>query len=386
MFVLASQISPMNTRQALRLRVVRAYQIPERSDPSKFRSKEIVFHDEETFREIKSNEGLDEKILFDVIGRVIEIHCPQEKLINGKNSRLIDFTIEDTDGIQLMCTLWDEHVSKIEAFYNSTTQEPLLVLIQFCRARVCLKSGDVKICSSYDVTQLLFNQESPPFEEFMKSISQEQTPMRSIISQSSFKECSSYSVSLSADMEVRTINDIYRDKEFGDFWVAARIVFIDDPEWYRIKVRVVDLDGNAPFLLWDRECLDLLGISADDLKDTHTKNSSRIISMHAFPVMRIITDEKIVEKHCPELIGVRDRDLSSKLELELTDEDLWDLEETDQANEAESPLQVVAQRLNAENSVENGTIKRSLIDEFSSTQSSKKSKECVVKIEKEADV
>ncbi|XP_019172999.1 PREDICTED: uncharacterized protein LOC109168430 [Ipomoea nil] len=209
MFVLASQISPMNTKQALRLRVVRAYQIPERSDPSKFRSKEVVFHDEEgsflhahipkeyvekylssfaegsdlkhvkfpmkmyrlkTFREIKSNEGLDEKILFDVIGRVIEIHCPQEKLINGKISRLIDFTIEDTDGIQLMCTLWDKHVSKIEAFYNSTTQELLLVLIQFCRARVCLKSGDVKICSSYDVTQLLFNQESPPFEEFRKKL------------------------------------------------------------------------------------------------------------------------------------------------------------------------------------------------------------------------
>ncbi|XP_019175790.1 PREDICTED: uncharacterized protein LOC109171115 [Ipomoea nil] len=188
----------------------------------------------------------------------------------------------------------------------------------------------------------------------------------------------------------------------GDFWVAARIVFIDDPEWYyascrtkgcnkklklkgkwlwcstcdrnwgdgtlryRIKVRVVDLDGNAPFLLWDRECIDLLGISADDLKDTHTKFQNYL---NAFHVMRINTDEKIVEKHAPELIGVRDRDLSSKLELELTDEDLWDLEEADQANEAESPLQVVAQRLDAENSIENGTVKRSLIDEFSSTQS-----------------
>ncbi|XP_019173595.1 PREDICTED: uncharacterized protein LOC109169187 [Ipomoea nil] len=509
----------MNTRQALRLRVVRAYQIPERNDPSKIRSKEIVFHDEEgsflhahvpkeyvekyldcfsegsvyaiknfcvitnfysyktspqkymikfnyqtmvkdlkhvkfpmkmyrlkTFKEIKSIEGLDEKHPFDVIGRVIEIHCPEEKLINGKNSRLIDFTLEDPDGIQLMCTLWDEHVSKIEAFYNSTSQEPLLVLVQFCRARVCLKSGDVKICSSYDVTQLLLNQESPPFEEFRKRTSHEQTPMRSIISQSSFKEFSSYSVALSGDMEVRTISEIYRDKEFGDFWVAARIVFIDDPEWYyascrtkgcnkklklkgkwlwcstcdrnwgdgtlryRVKVRVVDLDGNAPFLLWDRECLDLIGISVDDLKDTHTKGRKGLPKeletliglnllfriavrkeqfqnyLNAFPVMRIITDEKIVEKHAPELIQVRDRDLSSKLELELTDDDLWDIEDIDPANEAESPLQVVAQRLNEDNIIENGTVKRSLIDEFSSTQSSKKSKDSVVKIEKETDL
>ncbi|XP_019160466.1 PREDICTED: uncharacterized protein LOC109157038 [Ipomoea nil] len=305
----------------------------------------------------------------------------------------------------------------------------------------------VKICSSYDVTQLLFNQESPPFEEFRKRTSHEQTPMRSIILQSSFKECSSYSITLSGDMEVRTISEIYRDKEvFGDFWVAARIVFIDDPEWYyascrtkgcnkklklkgkwlwcstcdrnwgdgtlryRVKVRVVDLDGNAPFLLWDRECLDLIGISADDLKDTHTKGRNDLPKeletliglnllfriavrkeqfqnyLNAFPVMRIITDEKIVEKHAPELIQVRDRDLSSKLKLELTDEDLWDIEDIDQANEAESPLQVVAQRLNEDNSIENGTVKRSLIDEFSSTQSSKKSNDSVVKIEKETDL
>ncbi|XP_019179267.1 PREDICTED: uncharacterized protein LOC109174488 [Ipomoea nil] len=217
--------------------------------------------------------------------------------------------------------------------------------------------------------------------------------------------------------------------QFGDFWVAARIVFIDDPEWYyascrtkgcnkklklkgkwlwcstcdrnwgdgtlryRVKVRVVDLDGNAHFLLWDRECLDLIGISADDLKDTHTKGRKGLPKeletligqnllfriavrkeqfqnyLNAFPVMRIITDEKIVEKHAPELIQVWDRDLSSKLELELTDEDLWDIE-----------------RLNEDNSIENGTVKRSLIDEFSSTQSSKKSKDSVVKIEKETDL
>ncbi|XP_019181899.1 PREDICTED: uncharacterized protein LOC109177011 [Ipomoea nil] len=264
------------------------------------------------------------------------------------------------------------------------------------------KGEDVKICSSYDVTQLLFNQESPPFEEFRKSISHEQTPMRSIISQSSFKECSSYSVSLSGDMEIRTISEICRDKEL----LAVKLVTKGcnkklklkgkwlwcstcDRNWgdgtlrYRVKVRVVDLDGNAPFLLWDRECLDLLGVSADDLKNTHTKGRKGLPKeLETLIGLNMLFRIAIVEKHVLELIQVRDRDLSSKLELELTDEDLWDLEEDDQANEAESPLQVVAQRLNAENNIENGTVKRSPIDEFSSTQSSKKSKEAVVKIEK----
>lgn len=34
---------------------------------------------------------------------------------------------------------------------------------------------------------------------------------------------------------------------------------------YRLIVRVVGVNGNAPFLLWDRECTELLGITALEL-------------------------------------------------------------------------------------------------------------------------
>lgn len=50
-------------------------------------------------------------------------------------------------------------------------------------------------------------------------------------------------------------------------------------------------------------------------------------------------------------------------------------------NEAESPLQVVPNR-HDKDLADNATVKRALIDEFSSTQSSKKTKEHAVKLEK----
>nr|GMC49876.1 replication protein A 70 kDa DNA-binding subunit B-like [Ipomoea batatas] len=39
---------------------------------------------------------INEKELIDVIGMVVEMHSPQEKVIAGKPTRLIDFLLEDT--------------------------------------------------------------------------------------------------------------------------------------------------------------------------------------------------------------------------------------------------------------------------------------------------
>nr|GMD16177.1 replication factor A protein 1-like [Ipomoea batatas] len=101
---------------------------------------------------------------------------------------------------------------------------------------------------------------------------------------------------------------------------------------------------------------------------------------NAFPVMRIINDVDLIEKHVPELMQGKDKDHSSKLELELTEDDLWGDEDFELENEVESPLQVIGTPLSTDLN-DNATVKRSLIDEFSSTQCSKKTKEYVVKVE-----
>jgi len=53
-------------------------------------------------------------------------------LLFAKYFRLIALKIR---GNRLTCTFWDEHVAKIEPFYQSPGNEPLYVLIQFCRLK-----------------------------------------------------------------------------------------------------------------------------------------------------------------------------------------------------------------------------------------------------------
>nr|GMC71758.1 replication factor A protein 1-like [Ipomoea batatas] len=69
---------------------------------------------------------------------------------------------------------------------------------------------------------------------------------------------------------------------------------------------------------------------------------------NAFPVMRIINDVDLIEKHVPELMQGRDKDHSSKLELELTEDDLWGDEDFELENEAKSPLQVIGTPLSTD--------------------------------------
>nr|GMD88288.1 replication factor A protein 1-like [Ipomoea batatas] len=49
---------------------------------------------------------------------------------------------------------------------------------------------------------------------------------------------------------------------------------------YKIKLRVYDAKGSAPFLLWDREALELLGgITAEELKAMQPKVTILLFSL-----------------------------------------------------------------------------------------------------------
>nr|GMD00022.1 replication factor A protein 1-like [Ipomoea batatas] len=79
-----------------------------------------------------------------------------------------------------------------------------------------LVAGEVKICSSYDATKLLFNENTLEFVEFRNSLSmQQQTPLKSITSNSTFSYGTTSGV-------------------IGDFWVPCKIIGIksDPNDWY----------------------------------------------------------------------------------------------------------------------------------------------------------
>nr|GMC80018.1 replication protein A 70 kDa DNA-binding subunit A-like [Ipomoea batatas] len=96
-----------------------------------------------------------------------------------------------------------------------------------------LIAGDIKLCSSYDVTQLFINEDLPEILEFRESFKDGQTPMRSIVSMSSMSYGSAIDDFSSGQINVQTISEIYQNREYGDFWVAAKIVGIQSSwDWF----------------------------------------------------------------------------------------------------------------------------------------------------------
>ncbi|XP_019191695.1 PREDICTED: replication factor A protein 1-like [Ipomoea nil] len=328
-------------------------------------------------------------------------------------------------GNQIRCTLWDDHVGKIEPFFNASSHEPMVVILQFCRIRRDATNGEVRLCSSYDVTQVLINQQSKEFLEFRESLILRgvQTPMRSIESFPMMEQTQCNA------QDMKTISEIYQTREYGDYWVAARIVAIEDSvNWYysscrasgcnkkleskgglyyctkcekscregnlryRLKIRVADLEGNAPFLLWDRECNQLLGISVAELKSRHSNATQLIPSElqslvkqcmlfrvvvrkeqfenldNVFSVMRINTDQRLIQVHAPELLRIPDKYLSSKVDQMVEDDDFE--EEFVEVDEGENLLGVGV-ACNQDDVGDSSVVKRRLLDKSSSTQTSK---------------
>ncbi|XP_031120411.1 replication protein A 70 kDa DNA-binding subunit E-like [Ipomoea triloba] len=496
MYILATQISPMRTTCALKLRCIRTYEVRERRSSEVVKCRECVFHDIEgnvlhahiprehvvkfqnqfvegkvyclknflvvtnfytyktsnnkfmvkfnystivkqykninfprhmfrlkSFKDLKAADQVDEKELIDFIGRIVEIYSPIEKVIAGRPSRLIDFLIEDANGDEMKCTVWDDHVDKVDSWVKS-----------------CYNTGDTKISSSYDATQIFINEDIPEIHEFRERICGEKTPLRSICSMTSLSAANTLDTFNSGSMIMSTITDVYDKKQYGDYWVVAKIVGIEGGlDWcynscktqgcskkltlntkgfydcykcnrtwaegtlrYRIKVRVVDRNGNAPFLIWDRECRELIGMSAADLRDKYPQENqllpNEILSLcsmtliwkiavrkeqfdnlhNAFGVMKIINDTKLIDSYCPELLDNFDNDPTSKLE---SNDCFESDEEFLSEGEAESPLAINATVKDVVD-LDSGVVKRSLLDEFSSTKNTAKKMLLEVKLEK----
>nr|GMD76367.1 replication protein A 70 kDa DNA-binding subunit D-like [Ipomoea batatas] len=146
---------------------------------------------------------------------------------------------------------------------------------------------------------------------------QQQTPLKSITSNSTFSYGTTSGVESSTKMQITTLSEIFSKREIGDFWVPCKIIGIEsDPnDWYydscpkpncnkklelnsrmydcgkcggrfvkgtlryKLKIRVVDVNGTAPLLLWDREVLELLCLKADELKAMQPSVSSLILNL-----------------------------------------------------------------------------------------------------------
>nr|GMD98859.1 replication protein A 70 kDa DNA-binding subunit D-like [Ipomoea batatas] len=163
MFILGSDISPFNVRSAMKVRVVRAYNVPERRGSNAIRSKEVVFHNKE--------------------GTLVHAHIPKQlvpKFINDFKEGLV-WVVKNFLVITNFYTYrTTPHKYMIKFNYQTTVKQfkkidfpsQMFRLTPFQALKVegvddkLLVDGEVKLCISYDVTQVVINQQSQEFLEF----------------------------------------------------------------------------------------------------------------------------------------------------------------------------------------------------------------------------
>ncbi|XP_019190822.1 PREDICTED: uncharacterized protein LOC109185298 [Ipomoea nil] len=449
MYVPVKDIGPLDREKAIRVKCVRCYEIAENRGSTEIKSREVLVCDKEgtfihlnmqnsdvqkyknvfiegklystqvkaikskgfpnkmfqlkNYDSLKDPTQVNDKVLFDLIGRVVEIHAPVDKIIGGRPAKLLDFKMADNQiayrGNTLPCTVWDSHVASM------------------------VKSDT----SCYNATQLHLNGPYQEFVDFKSQLSASHSPLRSISTATVLSQSQGIDDFNSGALTVTPVADLLKKKQNGEFYVPAEIVGIEGSfGWmyiscmspgcnrklsgqvgdfscthcnkkyqegmarYRVKVIVLDKgQKDAPFLLWDRECSELVGIPAHSLYLKYNKVSDipaeleflvgmRMIfkislkmefmkgANSAYTVMRVLRDE------------VPKKDLMTKM----IDEDEEEDEESDQEasngeNEVNSPLSIQhSQSVDLETDDSNG-VKRSLLDQFSSSR--KKGKNVVKK-------
>nr|GLL42276.1 uncharacterized protein LOC109156722 [Ipomoea trifida] len=394
------------------------------------------------YESLKKPEQVDDNELFDVIGRVVEIYSPLDKIIGGKPSRLIDFLIADTEDNTLKCTVWDDHASAILPYYNANCAEPLIVVMQLCRAKVV--SGEVRITSSYDATQLWFNQNFAEFVDFRSKLAANTSPLRSISTTTVLSQSTGPSEFQSGAVIVSTLFDVFEAEEDNDFYVPAEILGIEGSgKWfyiscmkpgcnkmltegddgflkcgkckgqfvegivrYKLLIRVVDRTGDAPFQLWDREVADLVGVPASLLYQKYSKvgvvippeleilsGMAMIFKIgfkkgtmrgpnSAYNVVRVLRDQLLLDTYCSNLRDHQDKDLMSKMVEEDEYEESDSEEEASQDDEVQSPLPIDTGKRRMIDEEETNSVKKCLMDQFSTSKTTKKMKEVAVKQEK----
>ncbi|XP_019168339.1 PREDICTED: uncharacterized protein LOC109164042 [Ipomoea nil] len=427
MFILVKDIKPQHQLRAVRVRAVRVFEVPEkRGEGNSSKSMEVLMHDEEgsyihasiqkkdvkyreifkegkltevkeinslgfpfkmfrlkSFISLKDTADVNDKELIDVIGRVIEIYNPVDKIIGGKATKLIDFQIEDNVENTLTCTLWNEHVASLMPYYNSDSKEPLIVVIQCCRAK--LVSSEVRITSSYDATKLWFNEDFEEFLEFKSNMKSENTPMKSLSTGTLHSQSVGISDFKSAGLIVTTCYDLKKTQVDGEYYVAAEILGLDlDDGWYygtvRYKVVIMALDksGDAPLLLWDREVAELVGIPACLLYQKYKEADVKVP-----PELDVIVEMKMLFKtYSDRFVEHQEQDLISKM-LEEETNSAANSEEASIGVEVNSPASMQPSQHELDDTAVNSlTTKWSLLDEFSSSKSRKKATTSNIKKEK----
>ncbi|KAH6770154.1 hypothetical protein C2S52_014957 [Perilla frutescens var. hirtella] len=310
-----------------------------------------------SFGDVQSMENIHEGVLFDVIGLLLTRGEVQiTKCSNGREKKLLEFMLQDTEGKRLSCTLWEDYANEFVRLLERHGQPSNIIILQFGHAN--MYKGQVRVCSSYYVTKILVNANIPKVADFRQRIVIASDMCTTIISSTSQGTTSS----LGDDCMLRTIEQLFFDDQIGRFWIVGKVVDVDleDDD----KKDSNDLPAEIHNALMEKKFLFKV-----DIKAAHNSEYKG-----AYSVCKVTTDLTYINTFNTSHFDSQESNCYSKLE---SSNHALDKIEDD------FPIETPSSKLDEElELVDEGNVKRSLEDAFSSTIPTKKSK-AIIKQEKE---
>ncbi|KAG5137923.1 hypothetical protein JHK82_022654 [Glycine max] len=214
-------------------------------------------------------------LLVDVIGVVEEVVFRQ---VSGKG-RWVVFKLKDLSQQLLSCTLWDDYCLQFLKFLDDYEGDgPITVLLTHGRIKEAQGSYPPSVSNSFTASKLIINQPVMEIQEFNERLAE-----LGIEAQSGFKSHGEGSTQLSGSMQlsskesffgkaeaktivdINTISECHKksDAEMVPFTCACGKYNKEVVLRYRLEVMINQGDESTKFLLWDRECSELIGQSAD---------------------------------------------------------------------------------------------------------------------------
>ncbi|XP_006595334.1 uncharacterized protein [Glycine max] len=247
---------------------------------------------------------LQSDLLVDIIGVVDEVVF---RHISPRSKRVV-FKLMNLSNQLLSCTLWDDYYLQfLEYLDQHETERPIIVMLTNARIKEGQGSYPCSISNSLKASKLTINEAVAPIEDFNQKLSELGIEIHSVLTRrSQWSSQASGSAQLSSretfisKSEAKTISEINNLCEEFVYVTVGTItrIFMDNHSWcyaaciqchkktnvytepfvcpcgkhndravlrYRVEVMINYKDESTKFLLWDRECTEFIGQSADEV-------------------------------------------------------------------------------------------------------------------------
>ncbi|XP_061356029.1 uncharacterized protein LOC133300489 [Gastrolobium bilobum] len=170
----------------------------------------------------------------DVIGLLSGIGEVREHVISGRNTKMVVVELDNLRGQKLECTLRESYVDEVQTFLAKNQSAQNVIILQLARIK--------------------------GFRGFPRKFL---TDIKNCIDATT---CITYGIVKSIESKY---NWWYKSCKECPYSVCE-----DFEKWFSVQVRVVDNTDSASFVLFDRDCLSLLGVSAAELREQHFKRGA----------------------------------------------------------------------------------------------------------------